>query len=230
MGNNDLMAGLPPITEPSKSADLAERARRDVPTTDGHSTVTQVFSYLELLRDRYDSPLHVGVTGRAAILLSLSGRLRKNLKGLDKKIQRSGGRLFLEGLRLGRHGMLRSVLELPEYDLIFETPLTLAHGDVREFLSAAYEHEAIELHLTHVTDPRPMRFVCQGAAIRPVVAAAVDAVRGLDHPTTLAEQAGPVREMEARFPTTSDGLTDQVRIPLTVTGSADDVVTVLTVN
>lgn len=229
MGNDDLLAGLPPITEPSKSADIAARARRDAPK-DGHSTHLQVFSYLELLRDRHDSPLHVGLTGRAAILLSLTGRLRPNLTGLADRIQRSGGRLFLEGLRLGRYGMLRSVLELPEYDLIFETPLTLAHGDVREFLSAAHEHESIELHLTHLDDPRPMRFVCQATAIRPVVAAAVAAVRGLDHPTTLAEQVGPVRELEARFPTTSDGLTDQVRIPLTVTGPAEDVVTVTTIS
>ncbi|MGH3388449.1 MAG: hypothetical protein ACRDOO_06175 [Actinomadura sp.] len=226
---SDPVARMPPVTEPSKTEQFAEHARRLRPA-DEHWTHTQVLSYVELLRDRYDSPLYVGVSGRPAILLCLSGRMRTDLDGLGELIRRKGAHLFLRGHRLGRYGMLRAVLELPEYDLIFETPLTLAHGDVQEFISAGYQNEAVEFHLAHTSDARPLRFTCAAAGIRPVVDAALDAVRGLDHPTTQAEQAAPAAELEARFPKISDGLGGRTRIRLTVTGPADDVVTVETRN
>ncbi|RBQ11604.1 hypothetical protein DP939_45200 [Spongiactinospora rosea] len=223
------MARMPPVTEPSKTEQFAEDARLHHPA-DEHWTHTQIFSYSELLRDRYDSPLYVGVNGRPAILLCLSGQMRADLGGLGELIRRTGAELFLQGHRFGRYGMVRAVLELPERDLIFETPLTLAHGDVQEFVSAGYQNEAVELHLAHTNDARSQRFTCQAAGIRPIVDAVLDAVRGLDHPTTPAEQAAPVAEMEARFPEISDGLSGRTRIRLTVTGPADDAVTVETYN
>ncbi|NRQ31847.1 hypothetical protein HII36_08340 [Nonomuraea sp. NN258] len=226
---SDLMAGMPPVTEPSKTEQFAEDARQHRPA-DEHWTHTQIFAYQELLQDRYDSPLYVGVSGRPAILLCLSGRMRADLDGLEELIRDMGADLFLEGHRLGRYGMVRAVLELPERNLIFETPLTLAHGDVQEFVSAGYRAKAVELHLSHASDARSQRFTCRAAGLRPVVEAALDAVRGLDHPTTPAEQAAPVAELEARFPDIGDGLTGRTRIRLTVTGPADDVVTVETRN
>ncbi|MCI2421637.1 hypothetical protein MOQ72_29805 [Saccharopolyspora sp. K220] len=227
--DSDVLARLPPVTEPSKTAQFEEFARQHRPA-DEHWTHTQVFSYPELLRDRYDSPLYVGVTGRPAILLCLSGQMRRDLDGLDELIRRKGADLFLQGHRLGRYGMVRAVLQLPEYDLIFETPLTLAHGDVQEFVSAGYRNEAIELHVAHVNGSRSLRFVCQAARIRSVVDAVLEAVHGLQHPTTPAEQAAPTAELEAEFPTISDGLSGRTRIRLTVTDSAEDVVTVQTRN
>ncbi|MFI0420581.1 hypothetical protein [Spongiactinospora sp. 9N601] len=227
--DSDLMALMPPVTEPSKTEQFAKDARQQRPA-DEHWTHTQTFSYSELLWDRYDSPLYVGVSGRPAILLSLSSQMRADLDGLGELIRRTGAHLFLQGHRLGWYGMVRAVLELPEHDLIFETPLTLAHGDVQEFVSAGYRNEAVELHLTHTNDARSQRFTCQAVGLRPVVDAVLDAVRGLDHPTTLDEQATAVAELEARFPRISDGLSGRTRIPLTVTGPADDVVTVKTHN
>ncbi|WP_329256169.1 hypothetical protein OG417_16015 [Actinoallomurus sp. NBC_01490] len=224
---SDLGARMPPVTEPSKTEQYAESGRLDRPA-DEHWSHTQVFSYIELLRDRYDAPLYVGVSGRPAILLCLSGRMRADLDGLDDLIRRKGADLFLQGHRLGRYAMVRAVLELPEHELIFETPLTLAHGDVQEFLTGAYREEAIELHLAHVRDARPLAFTCRAAGVHQVVDAVLDAVHGLDHPTTHAEQAAPTAEMEARFPRISDGLTGRTRIRLTVTGPADGVMTVLT--
>lgn len=223
---SDPVARMPPVTEPSKTEQVAEHARRNRPA-DEHWTHTQVFSYLELLRDRDDAPLYVGVDGRPAILLRLSGRMRANLDGLDDLIQRKGATLFLGGHRLGRYGMVRAVLELPEYDLIFETPLTLAHGDVQEFLSGSYRNEAVELHIGHVTDTRRLRFTCQAAGIRPVVDAALHTLRGVDHPTTTAEQEAPAAELEARFPKISDGLGARTRVRLTATAPAEEVVTVV---
>ncbi|GEC08683.1 hypothetical protein SSP24_63380 [Streptomyces spinoverrucosus] len=227
--DSDLMARLPPIKEPSKTEQFAQDARRDRPA-DEHWTSTRVFPYVDLLRDRDDSPLYLGVSGRPAILLRLSGRMRADLDGLGELIRDKGADLFLQGHRLGRYGMVRAVLQLPEYDLIFETPLTLAHGDVQEFIAAAYQDEAVELHLAHAHDARSLGFACRAAGIQPVVDAVLDAVRGLRHPTTPAEQAAPVAALEARFPQISDGLSDGTRIRLSVTGRADGVMTMVTRN
>ncbi|WP_433463525.1 hypothetical protein [Spirillospora sp. CA-128828] len=225
----DLMARMPPVTEPSKTEQFAEHARRQH-RADEPWTHIQNFSYTKLLWDRDDAPLYVGVSGRSAILLRLSGQMRASLDGLGELIRRKGAQLFLQGHRLGQYAMVRVVLELPEHDLIFETPLTLAHGDVQEFLSAGCQNEAVELHVAHTNDARPLRLACQAAGIRPVVDAALDVVCGLDHPTTPAEQAAPAAELEARFPRISDGLSGRTRIRLTVTGAADEVVRVETRN
>lgn len=226
---SDVLARMPRATQPTRTEQYAEQARQHRPA-DEHWTQTHVFSYLELLRGRYDLPLYVGVIGRPAILLCMSTQLRKDLGGLGELIQRKGANLYLAGHRAGRHGMMRAVLELPEYDLIFEAILTLTDSDVQEFLSAAYRNETIELHLAHVNDPRPLRFTSHAAGIRPVVDAVLDAVHGLDHPRTPSEHAAATSELEARFPKLSDGLSGRTRIRLTVTGTPDGVVTVLTRN
>ena len=220
---------MPPVGEPSKTEQIVEFARQQRPA-DEHWTHTQVVSYVDLLRDRYDSPLFVGLSGRPAILLRLSGRMRADLDGLAELVQREGANLFLQGHRLGRYGMVRAVLELPEHDLIFETPLTLAHGDVQEFLLGGYQNEAVELHIAHLGDARTLRFVCRAEGIRPVVGAVLNAVRGLGHPVTHEEQAAPIARLEAKFPKISDGLTGRSRVRLTVTGPAGGVVTVVARN
>lgn len=224
-----LAARMPAVKEPSKTQQYADLARQQRPANE-HWSQTQVFSYLELLRGRYDAPLYAGVAGRPAILLGLSGRFRADLDGLGDLIGRSGGSLFLSGQRLGRYGMIRAVLELPEPDLIFETPLTLAHGDVQEFLSAAYQNEAIELHLAHTADKRTLAISCHAAGIRPVADVVLQAVRGMKHPHSPAEQKRPVAELEKRFPKIDAGLTSQTQVRLTVTGQADSVVKVTTIN
>ncbi|GAB3460782.1 hypothetical protein [Actinophytocola sediminis] len=88
--------------------------------------------------------------------------------------------------------------------------------------------ETVELHVGQVNQASSLRFTCAATGIRSVVDAALHAVRGLDHPTTPAEQAAPVATLEARFPRISDGLGARTRIPLTVSGPAADVVTVET--
>ncbi|MFE0024912.1 hypothetical protein [Amycolatopsis sp. NPDC059021] len=225
-GGSAVPARMPPAVDPGSTERFAERVR-ELSQAGRHGTLTQVFDYLELLRGRQDLPLFAGVSGRAAILLSLSGRMRANLDGLDELIRRKGARLYLQGHRLDRFGIVRAVLELPEYELIFEAPLTLADGDVQEFVSAAYQNEAVEVHLTHTSGTEPARFACRAAGIRPVVDAALEAVRGLDHPATHAEQATAADELEVRFPTVGDGLSGRTRVRLTVTGTPDGVVTMV---
>ncbi|MCP3804600.1 hypothetical protein NLX83_35550 [Allokutzneria sp. A3M-2-11 16] len=225
----DPTALMPPVGEPSKTEQIVEFARQQRPA-DEHWVHTQIISYVELLRDRYDAPLFVGLSGRPAILLRLSGQMRADLDGLGELIEREGANLFLQGYRVGRYGMVRAVLELPEYDLIFETPLTLAHGDVQEFLLGGYQNGAIELHIAHLGDARTLRLLCQANGIQPVVSSVLSAVRGLRHPTTPEEQAGPIAQLEAKFPKISDGLAIRNRIRLVVTGQAEDVVAVVTHN
>ncbi|MET9802483.1 hypothetical protein [Streptomyces sp. NPDC006368] len=86
--NSEPQARMPVVSEPSKTEHIAQDARRRRPT-DEHWSDTRIFSYVELLRDRYDSPLYVGVAGRPAILLRLSGRMRADLDGLGKLIRRA---------------------------------------------------------------------------------------------------------------------------------------------
>lgn len=223
------MARLPPVVRPSVTELTAEDARERLSPVERWEDI-RIFPYLDLLSDRCDAPLYVGVSGRPAILLRLSDQLRANLDGIGELIQRRGANLFLSGHRVGRCGMVRAVLELPEYDLIFETPLTLAYGDVQEFISATYANEAIELHLAHTNVAQTLGFACHASGVRPVVDAVLKAVRNLDHPATEAEQAAPVAELEARFPKISDGLSTRTRIQLTVTGPADPTVRVTTHN
>lgn len=227
-GSADPLTRMPPVTWPSKTSDYTAQARKNHPA-DEHWSETVVVSYVELVRDRQDSPLFVGVSGRPAILLELSSRMRVGLDGLGEQIERKGADLYLQGHRLGQQGMLRTVLQLPERDLIFETPLTLVHGDVQEFISGAYQQEAVELHVAHANG-QSLHFACRAAGVRPVVNAAAGAVDGLDHPTTPAQQAGPVSALEAKFPKISDGLTGRSRIRLTVTGPADGALRVETRN
>jgi len=221
---SELAGTLPPVGESSRTELLATRAREQYPAATMH---TQIVPYVELLRDRFDAPLYVGLGGRAAIVLVLSRRMRADLRGLGARIERDGARLYLSGQRLGRYGILRAVLELPERELIFETPLTLAHGDVREFLGAAYAG-TVELHIGHTHDPWPLQYACSAAGIRPVVAAAITTVAGLAYPTTVEEQAGPAAELAARYPKISDGLSRRTRVRLRVAGRADGVVSVVT--
>jgi hypothetical protein len=215
---------MPPAAAPGRTEQFREHARERAGTGD-HGVLVRILTFRELLRGRSDLPLYVGLAGRPAIVLCLSARMRAGLDGLEKRVRREGARLFLQGHRLGRYGLVRAVLELPEYELIFEAPLTLADGDVQEFLLAAYRSEVVELHLAHADDARSLGFTCRAAGIRPIVDAALEAVHGLAHPASAAEVAEPADALEARFPTVGDGLTGDSRVRLTVTGPAQDVVT-----
>lgn len=223
----DLTPRLPPVEEPSKTAEYVEEAIRDTPVGE-HRSYVRVFEYLELLRDRYDSPLYLGVNGRPAVLLRVSSNFRANLDGLDELLRRKGARLYLQGHRFGEYGMVRAVLELPERDLIYESPLTLAHGDVQEFLAGAYRDEAVELHIGHIMDGTTLHLMCQVAELRPVVDAALANLQGAVHPVTPDEQAAPAAQLEAKFPNISAGLTGRSRVRLAVTGTAESVMQVET--
>lgn len=223
-------ARLPRASQITRTEQYARDARESQ-SADEHWTQTQVFSYLELLHGRSNCPVYVGVIGRPAILLCLSTALRANLDGLDTLIRQKGAQLYLAGHRVGRYGLVRAVLELPEYELIFETLLSLADSDVHEFLIGAYENEAFELHLAHVNDSRrAIHVTYQAAGLRPIVDAALDAVRGLDHPMSAAEKDPPASELESRFPRVSDGLTARTRVRLAATGTPNAIVYVETRN
>lgn len=219
----DAMPPLPPLSRAGMTTEFAARARAESRPGE-HGSLTQVFSYLELLRDRYDVPLFYGAAGRPAILLGVSDRLRTSLDGLRERIDRSGAKLYLQGHGFRRFGLIRAVLELPEYDLIFEAPLSIADGDVQEFLTAAHHNESIELHLAHAIDATTLAFEFQADGIRPVINAALTALHGLDHPAEALEIDSAANDMEARFPSVSAGLTRKTRVQLIPSGAPGTVV------
>lgn len=70
----------------------------------------------------------------------------------------------------------------------------------------------------------------QAAGLRPIVDAALDAVRGLDHPMSAAEKDPPASELESRFSRVSDGLTARTRVGLVTTGTPNAIVSLETRN
>jgi len=177
--------------------------------------------YSTILGDRDDAPLFVGIDGRAAVLLRLTGKQRPDLNHLDEALHDDGVQLYLEGHRLDRYGMLRVVLRLPDTDPgLFEAALSLSHGDVQEFVAAAYAHESVELHVFHATDDRALSSTCTGPGLHRLIREAVDAILDADHPATVAEQQEPVAELAGRFRQPADGLSDETMVRLQATRPA----------
>ncbi len=203
---------LPDIVMPSTAARLA-----------GESPVPKrvVTLYSTILGDRDDAPLFVGIDGRAAVLLRLTGKQRPDLNHLDEALHDDGVQLYLEGHRLDRYGMLRVVLRLPDTDPgLFEAALSLSHGDIQEFVAGAYAHESVVLHVFHATDDRALSSTCTGPGLHRLIREAVDAILDADHPATVAEQQEPVAELAGRFRQPADGLSDETMVRLQATRPA----------
>ncbi|ONK16157.1 hypothetical protein STBA_70070 [Streptomyces sp. MP131-18] len=215
---------LPPVAVPSETDRIIDR--NVAPALLDAGRIVQIRArYEDLLSHRTDAPVHVGVGGRAAILLCLSAAQRPDLRGLDEQLTAEGAVLYVQAHRLDPYGMLRLVLALAP-GLVFRTPLTLAHGDVQEFLTAAYAEEAVELHVSHQNRQRLPAFVCTASGLRGRVDTALDTLGGLHHPAGPVEQAVRVARLEAMFPGALDGVEDGSAVPLRVGHRGEDTVLV----
>lgn len=203
---------LPDIVMPSTATRLAAAAERPTRVITMYSTI---------LGDRDNAPLFVGIDGRAAVLLRLTATQRADLNHLDEALNEHGAQLYLSGEALGEYGMLRMVLRLPDTEPgLFEAVLSLAHGDVQDFLAAAHANDTVELHVFHATDDRMLSSTCTGAGIHRVVRDALEVILPFAHPATVTEQREPVGELAARFPKVADGLDDEAMVHLRVTRPA----------
>jgi hypothetical protein len=203
---------LPDIVMPSTAKLLAGRAA-------GPTRIVAMYS--TILGERSDVALFVGVNRRAAILLRLTSNQRKDLYRLDDALREHGAQLYVQGHQFGRYGMLRVVLRLPDTEPgLFGSYLSLAHGDVQEFVAAAHANDCIELHVFHATDDRMLSSTCSGPAIHRVFRDAVDAIVDFEHPATVAEQREPLAGLAERFPQIGDDLSGASMIRLRVTGPA----------
>lgn len=199
---------LPDIVMPSTSARLmaeTSRAKRIVAM------------YSTILGDRDNTPLCVGVDRRAAVLLRLTGAQRVDLDQFDEGLRAHGATLHIRGEELGRHGMVRVVLGLPDTQPgRFEATLSLADGDVQEFFAAAYDNDNIEVHVFHASDDRMVSATCSGPELRRVIREALQAILALEHPATAADQEEPAAELAERYPEATDGLDEQAGVRLRV--------------
>ena len=203
---------LPDIVMPSTAARLAAAAARPTRVITMYSTI---------LGDRDTAPLFVGIDGRAAVLMRLTANQRADLNHLDEVLLDNDAQLYLSGEVLGRYGMVRAVLRLPDTEPgLFEALLSLAHGDVQDFLAAAHANDSVELHLFHATDDRMLASACSGAGIHRVIRDVLEAILPFEHPAGVAEQREPVGELAARFPKVADGLDDEAMVHLRVTRAA----------
>ncbi|WP_159029969.1 hypothetical protein [Streptomyces marincola] len=214
---------LPPVAVPSQTASIIKR--NVAPYLLGSGRMVQIRARYEDLNHRTGAPVHLGVGGRAAILLCLSPEQRADLRGLDEHLTTEGAVLYVQAHRLDRYGMLRLVLALAP-GLVFRTPLTLAHGDVQEFLIAAHAHESVELHVSHQNRQRLPAFVCTAGGLRGHVERALDVIGDLDHPAGPHEQAGPLGKLAALYPGVLDGVEDGSAVPLRVGHRGEDTVLV----
>lgn len=176
-----------------------------------------VTMYSTILGEHDDAPLIVGIDRRAAVLLRLTPAERADLDELDDALRERGATLHVRGEELGRHGMVRVVLGLPDTRPgRFEAVLSLADGDVQEFFAAAHANDSIELHVFHATDERMVSATCSGPELRQVIRAAIQAILALEHPATAADREEPAAELAKRYPEATDGLDEPATVRLSV--------------
>ncbi|MDX3232622.1 hypothetical protein [Streptomyces sp. ME19-01-6] len=213
---------LPPITEPSETDLGAAMMRRSMPGY--HGPADGVSMHHNLHHGRLDTPCYVGLGGRAAVVLCLARETRRNLDSVHDALATGEPTLFLHGHQLGEYGLLRAVLVLADEGLAFETPMSLAGGDVQEFLAAAYAGQRIELHLGHEMKDQLLPLAYHARGVRAVLDSALATLAGLPQLSNVAEQNEPLARLRARFPDIRDGLPPDAAVHLESAGRAEPAV------
>ena len=208
---------FPPRRVPSYEDDLYTMLRAQSARSTYIGNAGTHVDLLDLVRTRIDAPFFIGLQGRAAICLRLSGRMVPDLDAPALGFDDPDPTFLIAAYLHGGYPLLRTVLLLPvdsAYPLEFEAPLVLSQGDVQEFCIAMLKSRKVELHIGHVTDNRSLSVEFSVPGADNVLSRAIRDITANVYPADESGVVAAINRMSVDFPEITGGFTERDAVRL----------------